>query len=139
MFSETGLPDEVCRRHVSRCICKLRRSDDEKHDGSDAGWVTSLKRLLEIELDRKLGKVDACDIWMDHRIPIGSSLSNELFETVRSSTLMLVVLSKGYLRSPWCNGEMKWFLAEEARRRSKSPTSARVFVLETDRVEVLTN
>jgi TIR domain len=109
---------------------------DDVTGGTDAGWVTTFKRLLKIELDRKLGKVDACDIWMDHRLPIGSSLTDEIFAKVRTSAVLLVVLSKGYLNSFWCNQEVKLFLAEEATRRSKSPSAARVFVIETDRVEV---
>ena len=109
---------------------------DDATGGTDAGWVTSFKRLLKIELDRKLGKVDACDIWMDHRLPIGSSLADEIFTKVRTSAVLLVVLSKGYLNSVWCEREMKLFLAEEAMRRSKSQSSARVFVIETDRVEI---
>jgi hypothetical protein len=109
---------------------------DDTPEGPGTGWVTSFKRLLKIALDRKLGKVDACDIWMDHRLPIGMSLTEEIFSKVRTSEVLVVVLSKGYLNSIWCNREMKLFLAEEAARRSRSPSSARVFVIETDRVEI---
>ena len=55
---------------------------------------------------------------------------------VTSSAILLVVLSKGYLKSEWCDRELKLFLDEEARRRSESPSAARVFVIETDRVEI---
>ena len=43
---------------------------------------------------------------------------------------------QGISQSDWCDREIKLFLDEEARRRSESPSSARVFVVETDRVEI---
>ncbi len=43
------------------------RADDQ----GSAGWVTTLSRLLREEIGRKLGKVEACDLWMDHRLTLG--------------------------------------------------------------------
>ena len=35
-----------------------RHLDDKTDDGQEAGWVTTLKRLLKNELDMKVGKED---------------------------------------------------------------------------------
>ena len=47
--------------------------------------------------------------------------------------VMLILLSPGYLRSSWCRREMELFLGEESKRRAG--TTARVFVVEIDRVD----
>src|SRR4051794_11240506 len=96
------------------------------------GWVTALKRLLEKEVDRKLGKVGACAIWMDHRLAAGDLIDASLAAQVGDSAAMLIVLSPGYLGSSWCKREMELFLNRDAKR--KAGTTSSVFVVETDRV-----
>ena len=36
--------------------------DDQPHPGIDEGWVTTLLKGLKIELDQRLGCVDACSL-----------------------------------------------------------------------------
>ena len=107
--------------------------DQGGRDADKPGWVTELSRLLRKELDTKLGKVGACDIWMDHRLATGAVLDASLDDKVRASAAMLIVLSPGYLISSWCQREMELFLEQDAKRRAGS--TSRVFVIETDRVE----
>jgi hypothetical protein len=110
------------------------RADDQRDDDANKpGWVTALSRLLRREIDRKLGKVGACDIWMDHRMAAGDPIDASLDDRVRASAAMLIVLSPGYLDSSWCEREMNLFLNRDTHGPAGS--TSRVFVVETDRVE----
>ncbi|WP_165253281.1 toll/interleukin-1 receptor domain-containing protein [Paludisphaera soli] len=109
-------------------------ADDQTYDEArKPGWVTSLSRLLRKEIDRKLGKVGACDLWMDHRLAAGDAVDASLHAKISGSATMLIVLSEGYLRSSWCQREMELFLETDAKRRHGE--ASRIFVVETDRVE----
>ena len=99
------------------------RVDDNPIFGSEDGWVHILFKRLGWEIDRNLGRKDACRLWMDYELPANAKLDEALPATVRSSALMLVILSKGYQESPWCQGEMLDFLTAEAERRGTGPTS----------------
>lgn len=110
------------------------RADDQGDEESERpGWVTTLSRLLRKEVDKKLGKVGVCDIWMDHRLAAGDVLDQSLDARVRESATMLIVLSPGYLGSSWCKRELDLFLGLGPNRQAGS--TSRVFVIETDRVE----
>jgi hypothetical protein len=107
------------------------RGDDQADDEGEAGWVTTIKRLLEKRLFRPLGQ--NCDVWMDHRLATGADLPAELEAKVRASAILLIVLSPGYLASSWCEREMELFLDEAANWEHR--TSSRVFVVEIEWVE----
>lgn len=104
--------------------------DNQPLAGSD-GWITTLIYKLKTILAEKLGR-DVADIWMDPRLAGNVPIDDELMSAVQSSATLLVVLSKGYVASEWCQRERNKFLTEIAQRlRSKS----RVFIVEYNKVD----
>jgi hypothetical protein len=71
---------------------------------------------------------------VDHQLEVNARVTSDIDAQVRDSAILLVVLSPGFLDSPWCERELKQFLSREACRR-KGPGS-RVFLVECDKVEV---
>jgi hypothetical protein len=100
---------------------------DAKH-----GWVTTLVEYLRALLVEKLGRKENLRLWTDHRLSGNGALTDTILSQVRNSRTILIVLSKGYLESPWCGREMRTFL--EAARDRGSP-GTRIFIVEKDEVE----
>jgi hypothetical protein len=96
------------------------------------GWVTTLVRCLEKRLAKKLGRVDAYDIWRDPKLAGHVDLTPELIARVRDAAVFLLVLSPAYLASEWCRRELRVF--DEAIRGRKA-AQGRIFVVEFDRVD----
>ncbi len=107
------------------------RVDDNPIYGSELGWVHMLFQRLVWEIDLNLGRNGACRLWMDYELSANAKLDEALSATVQSSASMLVILSKGYQESPWCQGEMLSFLSAEVERRRTGPTSG-LFVVALD-------
>jgi hypothetical protein len=97
------------------------------------GWVTTLVRCLEQHLTRKLGRVDAYDLWRDAQLAGHLSVTAEIMGRIRSAAVLLLVLSPGYLKSEWCRAELAAF-HEEIRRRKAA--RRRVFIVEFGRVNL---
>jgi hypothetical protein len=108
---------------------------DDKPDAALAyhrpGWVTTLVRTLEGRLEKKLGRVDAYDLWRDAQLAGHQNVTPEIVGRVRAAAVLLLVLSPGYLASEWCLRELAAF-HEEVRRKAARRS---VFVVEFDRVE----
>ena len=100
--------------------------NDEKPPGVDRGWVTTLVMFLKDLLAEKLGRRESFWLWWDHQLPRNRPLTPELEAKVRETSILLIVLSRGYLSSDWCKKERELFL-EEARRRVDS--GSRVFIV----------
>ena len=103
-------------------ISYARADDQRDEEGDRPGWVTCLSRLLRKEIDRKLGKIGACDLWMDHRLAAGTLFDDSLDARVRESATMLIVLSPGYVESSWCKrGKWTSFTPRPPSGRSARP------------------
>lgn len=104
--------------------------DDIPLPGADTGWVTTFVHGLKTRLAQKLGRSDAYTLWMDHGLKGGERVSGQLLESVRRSATLIVVLSPGYVASPWCGRERDAFLDLIDERQAR-----RVFVVEREEVE----
>ncbi len=100
--------------------------DDRKPPGVDHGWVTTLVMYLKDLLAQKLGRRESFWLWWDHQLPRDLPLTPELESKVRETSILVVVLSRGYLSSEWCEKERTLFLAEVRRRVAGG---ARVFIV----------
>jgi hypothetical protein len=107
--------------------------DDEPDPGVEIGWVSTLVRHLEKVLARRLGRPEAFKLWMHHQLAINVQVTPEIRTKVNHSAVLIIILSPGYLASPWCQAEMEWFLDKEVP--SRKDNGSRVFVVEFDRVE----
>jgi hypothetical protein len=103
--------------------------DDRLVPGASAGWVCTLVDTLKIYLDQQIGRAELLAVWRDLQLAGNAQLSPEILAAVRSSAALLIVLSEGYLKSPWCGSELDAFLAVAGR------ASRRVFVVEAMPIE----
>nr|VFJ73515.1 MAG: TIR domain-containing protein [Candidatus Kentron sp. FW] len=97
------------------------------------GWVSvfvdRLGKLLERELPRALSQDG---IWLDYEQMRGSDrIGNTVREALQQSRLLVPILSKGWLDSPWCQDELRIFLHQHG------PNSGRIFPIWMDSVEDL--
>src|SRR5262245_13180629 len=84
--------------------------DDRPLPGG-TGWVSTLVDALKILLAQQLGRAEVLAVWRDLGLPGHAPLTPEIMAAVRSSAVLLLVLSEGYLASEWCRREQTEFLA----------------------------
>lgn len=81
------------------------------YNGRDLRWVTSFKEQLQKLVDQQLGRINASRVWMDIKDLPGNELVTPTLEgAVRKTATLIVILSKGYLKSEWCQREMREFV-----------------------------
>ena len=102
--------------------------DNECLPGETDGWVTQLIATLEVYLRQKLGRSEKYTLWRDPELPGNVPLTPEILETVRTSKILVLVLSPGYVSSSWCLDELAAFVKE------RGVDSGRVFVVERDKL-----
>jgi len=97
--------------------------DDRPLPPIEKGWVTQLMAALRAELGSRLGCGDST-IWRDVQLEGNQPVTSEIIGAVRSSAVLILVLSPGYLASEWCRRERNEFL------RFAKAEPGRVFVVE---------
>src|SRR4030095_3418127 len=102
-------------------------ADDEIPAGARNGWVTTLVEELNKVLRRKLGGSGA-RIWMDHQLAANANVLDTLLARLRSSRILLLVMSPGYRQSVWCQPELGSFLLQSAAGKHKD----NVFIIEVE-------
>jgi len=102
--------------------------DDIVIEGAKKGWVTTMIKSLNTQLAQKLGSADTFSLWMDYELRGNSSATRETLEHLTNSATLVLILSPGYLASPWCYLELNTFLEQV-------DTPGCVFVVECDEVE----
>lgn len=103
------------------------RSDDDTPSGASAGWVTTFVDELKKVMRHLLGGQGA-SFFMDHQLTANDRVNDVLMETVRASQTMVLFLSKGFLKSTWCQREIGRFLELNAATKNRES----VFVVELD-------
>jgi hypothetical protein len=93
--------------------------------------VHALASGLEDLLRMQLGRTDWGRLWIDSRVDSAQRITPEVEAALRGSALLLVVLSEGWLASPWCAHELELFLA----RHGHDGARGRIFVLHGAAVE----
>lgn len=101
-------------------------------DPSGTG-ASPLKRWTEALVDKLIAEIQAVDtefdrlhFWIDRQLDPTAPLTKELRNTVRTSGILLIVMSPRYLSSGWCKDELEWF-REQIQQRSSD--QGRVFVI----------
>jgi hypothetical protein len=103
--------------------------------GISKGWVETFIDNLSTKLAQKIGRADLFKLWDDRLLAQNAPLTPEILEALKGSATLLLVLSPGYLKSPWCQREKNAFYD---LLRSKNRSSHSVFVVHRDRVELET-
>ena len=99
--------------------------------GISKGWVETFIDNLATKLAQKIGRTDLFKLWDDRLLAQNAPLTPEILDALKGSAILVLVLSPGYLKSPWCQREKNAFydLLRSKNRRSNS-----VFVVQRDRV-----
>ena len=79
--------------------------DDQAVDGP--GWVADFHQRLAIEVEEELG--ERVRIFRDPRITGATDFTKDLERQVRGSAMLLAVVSPAYVRSEWCDWELRGF------------------------------
>lgn len=96
----------------------------------EGGWVRTLVDSLRDLLATQLGRGDRGDIWIDRRIDPTQDITPEVQQALDGSALLLVVLSQGWLESPWCQHELERFV-----QRPDAGAKGRTFVIHKTAIE----
>jgi hypothetical protein len=79
--------------------------DDQAVDGPR--WVDDFHKRLAIEVVEVLG--EPVSIWRDKRITGATDFTKDLEKQVRSSAMLLAIVSPSYVNSRWCDWELRGF------------------------------
>ena len=86
-------------------------ADDQPFDAGKHGWVSTFVDRLRKHLGRHLPREHRGDIWLDYERLRGSdSLSASIRGEVEASRILVPIVSRSYLDSPWCREEREIFL-----------------------------
>jgi TIR domain len=97
-----------------------------KGDSPLRRWTVRLIQELEEEIRSLDDEFDNLDVWCDENIDPTAQLTAELRDRVKSSGILVVVISKRYLSSSWCKDELAWFREQVVAR---SDEQGRIFVV----------
>lgn len=105
--------------------------DNEVYPGSEMGWVSTFVDGLRKHLARELGRGDDADrLWLDYEQMRGNEgLTPTIRANLEASRTLVLVLSKGYLASPWCRQELATFAGKAGA------SSGRIFVVQMSPVD----
>jgi hypothetical protein len=95
-------------------------------------WTLELIRRLETDIRAVDTEFDDLHVWRDEQIDPTMHLTDELRGKVRSSGILLIVMSPRYLTSAWCKDELEWFKQQVLDRERDQ---GRVFVIRVLRTD----
>ena len=95
-------------------------------------WTLELIRKLETDIRAVDTEFDDLHVWRDEQIDPTMHLTDELRGKVRSSGILLIVMSPRYLTSAWCKDELEWFKQQVLDRERDQGRVFVVRVLRTD-------
>src|ERR1039457_5692627 len=79
-------------------------------DLEEKGWVSLFHRYLDVELSKKVGRMNVVKIWRDTRKIQGNQLFDQTIrDAVQGSAVLLALDSTGYLNSKYCQQELECF------------------------------
>jgi len=99
--------------------------DNVPFAGAEKGWVTTFISNLKNELGRQLGRADAYSLWMDYELRGNEAVTPDIDQQLNNTATLVLIWSRGYLASSWCQLEMNTFLSQPG-------SNGRVFVVEHD-------
>ena len=100
--------------------------------GISKGWVEMFIDNLSTKLAQRIARMVRCKLWDDRLLARNAPLTPEILYVLKASATVVLVLSPGYLKSPWCQRENNGF---SDLLKSKDRSSNSVFVVHRDRVE----
>jgi len=96
-------------------------------------WTRALVRRLNDRLHALETEFDGLDIWMDPEIDPTAYLTPELRLKASACGVLMIVMSKRYLKSSWCGDERDWF---QKQFEGRAGNVGRVFVIRAQETDV---
>src|SRR5262245_27129670 len=81
--------------------------DNQPFGDPGGGWVDIFHEHLQNFVNVHVGR--RTNVWRDRRLTGAEILSDEIEQQLRSSAVLVSVISPGYLQSEWCNRELVGF------------------------------
>jgi hypothetical protein len=81
---------------------------DNQPVGGTGGWVDVFHEHLQNFVNVHLGR--RTSVWRDKRLTGAEVFSDEIEQQLRSSAVLVSVVSPGYMQSEWCNRELLGFI-----------------------------
>jgi hypothetical protein len=98
---------------VADVFISYTHKDNARLSDEHAGWIDRFHEALTARLTVILG--EPAQIWRDLKLQ-GSDLLNATIEAaVRDTKILISVVSPGYLKSEWCEKELRLFCEEASR------------------------
>ena len=91
-------------------------------------WTQALIRRLTDQLHSLETEFDELHLWMDAQIDPTEYLTSDLKTRASACGVLMVVMSKRYLKSSWCQDELTWF-KQQVEGRVGANRRGRVFVI----------
>ncbi len=92
---------------VNDVFISYTHKDNQVSGGEDTGWVSHFHLELQKRLTELLGAEAV--VWRDKKLGGCDDFSAEIFDQLKSSAVLVPVLSPGYMRSTWCQNELEEF------------------------------
>lgn len=106
--------------------------DDQKQAGVETGWVSNLARSLDAQLSMEIGRAGRLDVFWDRQdMSRNQLLETQIREALQSTACFVLVLTPGFMESPWCPRELAWFREAVARQPRGN---SRIFVIDQGKV-----
>lgn len=96
-------------------------------------WTRALIRRLNDRLHALETEFDDLDIWMDPEIDPTTYLTPEIREKASACGVLMIVMSKRYLKSGWCGDEREWF---RKQFEGRAGDVGRVFVIRAQETDI---
>ena len=81
--------------------------DNQPFGSPGGGWVDIFHEYLQTFVNVHVGR--RINVWRDRRLTGAEVFSDEIEQQLRSSAVLVSVISPGYMQSEWCNRELVGF------------------------------
>ena len=83
--------------------------DNKPLQENKKGWISYFTKHLLYETSRRLGLEEDSSLWMDFKLKSNDSVTPEIRKQLEESKVLIVMMSKGWLKSKWCTWELNYF------------------------------
>src|ERR1700737_4163351 len=80
---------------------------DNVDDGAKTRWVECFGKQLSAKLLKRIG--ETVSVWWDPRLERSQDFDEVIKKSVKSSAVMVCLVSEAYLKRPYCKQEWQWF------------------------------
>ena len=92
--------------------------------------IDQFVKELEAQVNKQVGRSAPQRIWKDNRLDGNQVFSTEIQQKLKHAHCFVLFLSRGYLKSEWCQKELEYF------RKQNQQYPERLFVVELDAIPV---